>query len=224
MDEQSRVAVEYLRQLPPDAVVHWSSHHVSASQPWTSRWIDVRIEDEGAPDYNWIWTIIGEDDADGTGPEQLWQFVWPYDLDVHEVWGQEHRVIREWVTPRGTPDLGEPPGAGERHLLLGGWSVKAVAFALQDWATRHADRPDLRFEWEPDGKPDLAVLRAAERAREIEEGGQVWDLGDGLVIADGFMDELLAMDPDERDEVMKALREARGRVVGTGENGRAGSD
>jgi hypothetical protein len=32
------------------------------------------------------------------------------------------------------------------------------------------------------------------------------------VVADGVMDDLLAMDPDERDEVMEALREADRRI------------
>jgi hypothetical protein len=87
MDEGSQITIEYLRRLPQGAVVRWSSHHVSASRPWSSRWIDIRIEDEAAPAFNWVWTIIGEDDPDGTGPDQLWEFVLPYDCEVHEVWG-----------------------------------------------------------------------------------------------------------------------------------------
>src|SRR5438093_6805862 len=139
MDKDSRVTIDYLRGLPHGAEIRWSSHHVSTSQPWTSGWIDIRIVDEGAPPMNWAWTIIGEDDPDGTGPEQLWQFVWPYD--------------RQDVSER-------------RDVVRGAWSVEAVCRALTDWATRHAGRPDLLFVWDPEGEPPPAVALAAERARE----------------------------------------------------------
>jgi hypothetical protein len=195
-------------------VVHWSSHHVSAKHPWTAGWIDIRIEDEGAPDFNWAWTIIGEDDPEGTGPDQLWQFVWPFDVDVHEVWGPE-RPERRWATPRGAPnpDVPEALGPGKTYRVRAGWSVETVGAALADWATKQAGRRDLRFEWDPEGEPHPGVAAAAERARATAEGAPVWDLGDGLTVVDGFMDELLVMDPDERDEVMKALRETRDGMV-----------
>jgi hypothetical protein len=181
MDEDSRVTIDYLRGLPDGAEVRWSSHHVSTSHPWASGWIDIRIVDEGAPPMNWAWTIITKDDPDGTRPEQLWQFVWPYDR--HDV--------------------------SEAHDVRGAWSVETVSQALADWATRHAGRPDLRFAWDPEGEPPPAVAVAAQRARDLAEGAPTWDLGDGLKVADGLMDELLAMDPDERDEVLAVLREAR---------------
>jgi hypothetical protein len=223
MDEASRMTIEYLRGLGYGEAVHWSSHHFPRGQPWTTHWIDIRIADEGAlPSMNWVWTIIGEDDRDGTGPDQLWQFVWPYDLDVHCVWDAQDGPVNEWVARRGEP----PPeciAAAYEHLpehfdcsydVRGGWSVETVAEALSNWATTHAGRPDLRFVWDPEGEPYPAIREAMERARELAEGGPSWDLGDGLRVADGFMDELLAMDPDDRAELMETLRHAHDRVFG----------
>jgi len=149
------------------------------------------------------------------------EIVSPYDLDVHQVWSEGDRPEIEGTVPRGAPTPGDVQAAlapGKRHLVVGGWSVEAVGMALTDWATRHAGRPDLRLEWDPEGEPYPAVARAAERAKEIEEGGPVWDLGDGLVVADGLMDELLAMDQDEREELLKAFRGAHGRIFGSGDD------
>jgi hypothetical protein len=221
MDEDSRVTIDYLRELPEGATVHWSSHHVSASRPWTAGWIDIRIEDEGAPDFSWVWTILGEDDTDGTGPDQLWQFAWPYDLDVHEVWHPDEGLVDEWRTPRrvsASRDRRQQAIPGARDLVLGGWSVETIGKALSAWSTRHAGRPDLRFEWDPESEPHPAVAVAAERARATAEGAPVWDLGEGLTVADGFMDELLAMDPAEHDEVMRVLRETQSGPADAGDN------
>jgi len=217
MDEDSAITIEYLRGLPEGAVVRWSTHHLSREEPWTSRWVDVRIENEGSPPFGWVWTIIGEDDPDGTAPEQLWQFVWPYDLHVHEVrepvrppkvFGQP---VGRWAVPRGgvvPEEVAVALRAPERHhVMLGGWSARSIGEAVSHWTATHAGRPDLRFSWIADAEPPPAVAQAAERAREIDEGGPTWDLGEGLVVADGLMDDLLAMDADERDELMKAFRE-----------------
>ena len=220
MDEDSRGIVEYLRGLPQGAVVRWSTHHLSPDRPWTSRWVDVRID--GTPlKMSWMWTILGEDDKDGPSPDQLWDFVWPYDLEVHEVWNPVKRpkvfgeMVGTWAVPRGDPAPPEvaaalreaPEGAERGHVVLGGWSLRALTDAITRWTAVHAGRSDLRFEWDPDAEPPPAVARAAERAREIDEGGPTWDLGEGLVVADGMMDDLLAMDPDERDELIQAFRE-----------------
>jgi hypothetical protein len=226
MDEDSRITIEYLRGVPQGAVIRWSTHHLSRERPWTRGWIDVRIENEDAPPFGWVWTIIGGDDREGTPPGQLWQFVWPYDLDVHEVWDPVEpprivgRLVASWAVPRGAPAppevarcLEEAPDGVERgHVVFGGWSTQGVEEALTDWAVTHAGRSDIRFEWAADADLPPAVALAAERARQTAEGAPTWDLGDGLVIADGVMDDLLAMDPDERDEVMEALREADRRI------------
>ncbi|MBI4261402.1 MAG: hypothetical protein HY658_12645 [Actinobacteria bacterium] len=221
MDDDSRVTIEYLRGLPPGAVVHWSTHHFSRREPWTTHWVDVRIEEEGSPPMNWVWTILAPDDPDGAYPGQLWQFVWPYDLDVHCMWEAGER-INVFVAARGEP-LPECIAAGYEHLpenfdcsyeVRGGWSVATAGDALSHWAATHGGRPDLRFEWEPDAEPSPVIREVMERARELDEGGPSWDLGDGIRVADGFLDELLAMDPDERAEVMEAIREAHRRHFG----------
>jgi hypothetical protein len=225
MDEASRLIIEYLRGLPEDSTVHWSSHHVSRDRPWTTNWIDIRVADEGAlPTMNWVWTIIGEDDPDGTG-DARWQFVWPYDLDVRQVWDATGGPFNVWVAARGEAPPECIAAAYERlpenfecsYEVRGGWSVETVAEALSSWAATHAGRPDLRFAWNPEGEPYPEVVRAAERARKLEEGGPSWDLGDGLVVADGVVDDLLALEPEERQQVLEAMREARRRFLGESE-------
>jgi hypothetical protein len=109
----------------------------------------------------------------------------------------------------GDPDQGEPGqlwhfawpyDPGTRH-----WSAGGVCAALSQWAARHAGRADLRFEWDPTAAPSPGLELAAGRAAA---GGPTWDLGDGLRVADGVMDELLALDPDEAARVTRLLREA----------------
>jgi len=187
VDHDSRILIDYLQSLPRRAVVHWSSHHVSIDEPWTTDWIDVRIVDPGAPPFNWAWTIIGQDDPHGTPPGQLWQFVWPYDV-------------------------------GGSYGVRGGWTVGTIGEALSHWTATHAGRRDLSFEWDPEAEPDPIVQRVIERARAMDDGAPVHDLGDGLVVADGLMDELLAMDPDEREALIGRLREAHQRLSGDPES------
>jgi hypothetical protein len=220
MDEESRRTVDYLRGLPEGAVVRWTTYHLTGEQPWSRGWVDVCIENEDAPPCGWVWTIIGEDDPDGSLPGQLWQFIWPYDLDVHEVWDPAEppriigRQVGEWAVPPGAP---APPEvlralherADRRHVVFRGWSAEAVGRALAHWAATHAGRPELRFEWVTDADLPPAVALAAERAWETAEGAPTWDLGEGVVVADGVMDDLLAMDPRERDELMEAFRETQ---------------
>ena len=92
--------------------------------------------------------------------------------------------------------------------LPGRWSADAVCEALFDWAARHAGRTDLRFEWDSGAGRSAALELVEERAAA---DGPVWDLGEGLKVVDGVMDDLLelfAADPDEAARVMSALREA----------------
>lgn len=226
MDEDSRMIIEYLRALPEGSVVRWSSHHVSRAEPWTTHWVDIRIDDDGAPPMNWVWTIIGDDDPDGTGPDQLWQFVVPYDIDVHRVGDRAGGTFNVWLAPYGESPPACIAAAYEPlaaridgwYEVRGGWTVGAIGQALAGWAARHAGRTDLRLEWNPEGEPYPAVRQAIERARAIEEGAPVQDLGDGLVLADGVMDDLLALDPEERAKVLDAMREAHRRTFGEPED------
>lgn len=41
---------------------------------------------------------------------------------------------------------------GSAYTIRGGWSVDAICDALSDWASRHAGRRDLRFEWNRDAE------------------------------------------------------------------------
>jgi hypothetical protein len=184
MDDDSRATIEYLRSLPPGDAVRWASDHVTAEVPWATGWIDVRIPDGGPPGMNWVWTILDPEDPDQALPGQLWQFAWPHDLEV---------------------DAADP------HGVRGGWSVRTVCDALSDWARRHARRDDLRFEWAREAGPSAMLELVKERAAAP---GPTWDLGEGLEVVDGVMDDLLALDPEEAARMTGILREAGKRFRG----------
>jgi hypothetical protein len=220
MDHDSRVTIDYLRALPRDAVVLWASDHVSAKKPWATGWIDIRIAEGGPPDMGWVWTIVRSDDPDDPKPGQLWCFEWPSDLDVHSVLDpSEGWYVRELPVPAGEQLPSLLVAAYEEnarrvdgaYAVREAWSTGAVNDALASWAARHAGRADLRFEWDRTAGPSAALAQAIDRARD---GGPVWDLGDGLKVVDGLMDDLLALHPDDAAEVIPALREAVRDVIG----------
>jgi hypothetical protein len=102
VDEDSRMTIEYLRARPRGAVIRWASDHVTAEQPWSTHWIDVRIPEGSPPDMSWVWTILDPGDAHRSPPEQLWQFPWPHDLDVHSVFDPvEGGYVNELVVAAG---------------------------------------------------------------------------------------------------------------------------
>jgi hypothetical protein len=214
MDHDSRVTIEYLCSQPPDAIVRWASDHVSAEKPWGVGWVDLRIADGGPPDMGWVWTIVRADDPDDPKPGQLWCFEWPEDLDLHCVFDpSEGWYVRELPVPAGEP---LPPllvaayeenarRVGGTYAVRKAWSAHAVSEALASWAARHAGRADLHFEWDRGAGPSEVLAEMTERAAA---GGPVWDLGDGLRVVDGLMDDLLALHPDEAAELTPILREA----------------
>lgn len=214
LDHDTRVTIDWLRALPAGAVVRWATHHLTKREPYSCGWVDVRIPDGGPPGMGFVWTIIGPDDED-TPPPVHWEFIWPYDVDVHGVLDPgDGWYVNVWVT---TPGAAVPPEVAEMYKtypkrvdgayhVRQGWSAEAVNAALTWWATTHAGRSDLRFERDVDAPPPEIIRVVEERARDIAEGGAVWDLGDGVHVADGVMDDLLAAEPDEAAEIMEHLR------------------
>ena len=89
-DRDSLATIDYLRAQPRGAVLRWATHHLTAEQPWSTGWVDVSIPEDGPPDMGWVWTILDPDDPEQGSPEQLWQFPWPQDLDVHGVFDPGH--------------------------------------------------------------------------------------------------------------------------------------
>jgi hypothetical protein len=185
MDDDSRATIAYLQSLPAGATVRWASDHLTLKDPFATGWVDVRIPDGGPPDMSWVWTILRPDDPDQGEPDQLWQFPWPQDVEIHSVFD---------------------PYSGR-----GGWSARTVCDALACWTARHAGRADLRFEWAREAGPSPVLELVMERAAA---DGPVWDLGDGLKAVDGLMDDLLALHPDEAARMTVILREAGSRFRG----------
>jgi hypothetical protein len=138
----------------------------------------------------------------------------------------EHRArqIEEAYRREGAPNAKPVPAAiyedviqstGSAYRVRGGWSVRTVCDALSHWAARHAGRDDLRFEWDREAGDSPALELAKERAAA---DGPSWDLGDGLTVVDGLMDELLellATDPEEAARVTRVLRESVEPLLGT---------
>ena len=102
---------------------------------------------------------------------------------------------------------------GSAYSVRGGWSVRTGCDALSDWARRHAGRDDLRFEWAAEAGPSPTLELVKDRAAAP---GLTWDLGDGLEVVDGVMDDLLALDPEEAARMTVILREAGDRFRGGG--------
>ena len=217
MDRDSRLTIEYLRSQPPNGVVRWTSDHVSAEKPWAIGWIDLRVAGGGLADMGWVWTIVRDDDEDDPKPGELWCFVWPHDLEIHSVFDpkagwfvHELPVLAGQRLPRPLAAAYEEHArrVGGGYAVRPAWSARAVSDALSDWADRHAGRPDLRFEWDRDAGPSAVLAEMMERAAAP---GPVWDLGDGLNVVDGLMDDLLALHPDEAAELTPILRDAAKR-------------
>jgi hypothetical protein len=244
MDDDSRETIDYLRAQPRGATIRWASDHVNAEQPWSTGWIDVRVPEGGPPGMGWVWTILDPADDDEPLPGQLWQFAWPYDLEIHSVFDPAkgwyvnelpvptghalprsvvagYERLARWVEEahggEGGTNAKPVPAAiygdvirstGSAYRIRGGWSIGTVCDVLSDWARRHAGRDDLRFEWDREAGESPILELVKERA---VAGGPSWDLGEGLTVVDGLMDELLeliATDPEEAARVTKVLREA----------------
>lgn len=219
MDHDSRVTIEYLRSQPPNSVVGWASDHVRAKTPWATAWIDIRIPEGGPPNMGWVWTIVRADDPDDPKPGELWCFEWHQDLDLHCVFDRsEGWYVRELPVPTGEPLHPLLAAAYEEHARrVGGtyvvrqaWSARTVSNALSSWAVRHAGRADLRFEWDRGAGPSRVLAEVMKRA---SGDGPIWDLGDGLEVVDGLMDDLLALHPHEAAELTPVLREAGSRLA-----------
>lgn len=210
MDHDSRVTIDYLRSRPQGSVVRWASDHLGAEQPWSTGWLDVRIPDDGPPDMGWVWTILSPEDPEQGDPEQLWRFPWPPDLEIHSVLDLERGgYAHELPVPVGkllpASVLASYRRLGSAYRVRGAWSAPAICEALSDWSARRAGRSDLRFEWDPEAgdSPILAIVKERAAAR-----GPTWDLGDGLEVVDGVMDDLLALDPADAAWMTIVLREA----------------
>jgi hypothetical protein len=222
VDNDTRVTIEYLRAQAPDGVVRWASDHITATTPWTTGWIDVSVARGGPVGMGWVWTIVGHDDLGEAAPGQLWYFAWPYDLDVHAIldpaegWYVDElpaRAGRE--LPRALVSEYEEHAqrVGGSYVIRRGWSARAISEALSVWATRHAERGDLLFQWDREAGPSAALATVMERAAG---SAPMWDLGDGLTVVDGAMEDLLTLPPDDAAEIMAVLRDAaRARRRGT---------
>ena len=217
LDRDSRVTIDHLRAQPQGAVLRWASDQVSSERPWATAWVDVRMPGDGPPDMAWVWTILDPEDPEQGGPEQRWQFPAPFDLEIHAVIDPQEGYVKELPLPvNATP----PPALVEAYdeqahrvnganHVRGGWSAAAITDALAAWTALHAGREDIRFEWDREAGPSAVLAEVVER---IEGDSPTWDLGDGLHVHDGVLDDLLALHPKEAAKVTRMLREAHARL------------
>lgn len=167
MDDSTTALINHLQGLPADATVYWESSELTTVQPWSIGWVDVSLSDTDLPDA-WDFTIVAtfEEDDD---PECLWNFVVTPDLDVWGFTSNMQTWENEQAVPRGTAPNTE--GQGDRELVRigGGWSAEAITSGLSAWASQHAGRDDLRWEWNA-AASDAALDRLVAEVNKARDG------------------------------------------------------
>lgn len=209
--ESERIAA-WLRVLPRGATIRWGENHALLAGAHHG-WVDVAVPAIcDALDLNWVWTIEGPDDADGS-PDDPTVIELDYDLHVWAVWDPDRRWYLEGALaePAGTTvDLtplerlaGEKPGRGIQ--IVPAWSSDRIGRALTDWADRYAGRGDLRFEF--DRSIHSPMIDQLDEVMEAVEAGDAatYEIGPRVQVTDQVMDTLLEMDPDEAAELTERI-------------------
>ncbi len=219
--------VRWVKSLAQGYHLLWCSDSVSDKQPWTTGWVDVLCEElQTDVPCNWVWTIDPPDVSEDT--ENDWSFQWAPDLCVYRVWdpdfadnsGPERLTIP--VDRQRNLNLAEADRLNEALAECGprasvhgapGWSAETITKGLEYWAGYYAERPDIRFEWDPQGSPSDMYARAWAALEQIKAGGEGFLLkegiregGEGYSIraAPQVMDFLLE-DPDQAATIMETL-------------------
>ncbi len=160
--------------------------------------------------------------ADALTEEKPWSFGW-VDVLCEEL---QEDVPCNWVWTIETPGLSD--GEVEWNVewapdlaaafVCGGpaWSAEAISAALTYWAGYVAERPDIKFLWNPSGPKSDLLLQAEANLAAIEAGAETFTMirpgasegGEGLTISasDDVMDFLLS-DPDEAAHLVEAIAE-----------------
>ena len=220
LDNESIRLITWLKFLPKNTTIEWTSDDYSVEHPYCNRWVDIRVpQAEEELGINWFWTIVNPENDDLT-PEEAWQFVVKFNLDIHCIYDPtppNYWFINEIIVKKGEElteeeeaeletTLGD--GAGRVRTIEGGWSPEAINEGLELWALLYAERPDIKFEWNPALGVSRFAIEAEERLNRILNGEEVvTDLGDGLKTTDGVMDFLLGLGIDEAAKMTKKIKD-----------------
>lgn len=224
MDKDSARIVNWLKKQPANAVVEWTTDHMSADRPWSGSMVAVLIPllDKECG-FNWTVTIFSPDDDEAREdikkyPEVIYNFIVEHDLDVYGVWDpKEYWYINEVAVPKGQMLSQEQESDLEQSVLkhpgreqtrCGAWSVNAVNAALEQWTGKYARRLDLEFKWNPALPESIEIQEARKIYKGIKSGdAPTYDLGDGVQASGEAMDFLLNLDASETTKLVAGIKE-----------------
>lgn len=223
LDNESIQLIDWLKSLPKNTTIEWTSDHYSIEHQHCGSWVDVRVpEVEKELGMNWFWTIV-HPELDDLGPEAVWQFVVDFDLDIHSVYDPEppnYWYINEIPLKKGkglAPDQEAEletalyEGLNRTRVMESGWSSGAISKALEVWTSKYVKRLDIKFEWNPLLGVSKLIVGAEEALDRILSGEDKGiDLGDGVRAADGVMDFFLGMDIDEAAKLTQEIKNKLG--------------
>lgn len=211
-DDPTARRINFLRSLPSGATVRWTEDTMGPDDRWTVGYVDADLI--GAGDSG-AFTVLGPDHPDAAGcSEPGWQMAAECDLEVHGVWTRADLWVRQYATRPGMPlspaEQAELTAAaveyGSMPTVTGGWSPERISEILSGWATRWAERGDLRFTWDPAWRNDELADRIDDATAAFNAGTlSLTDMGDGLMVTDEAF-EVLAADPD--GELTRRIKDA----------------
>lgn len=171
----------WLRSQPHGALIPWYAHEIGPTDPVADHWVDVLCAPlQEAAGCSWVWTIATEFE-DTEQPDPL-NFAFPPDYCVYQAHDTGSPLlaptsvavaIGEGLPPEEAEVLNSALAAGSAQACVvggPGWTAGQITRALQWWVARHADRPDLRVVWDPDG-PKAAYTSETEAVIEAMDRG-----------------------------------------------------
>lgn len=213
----------WVESLPRNAIVRWAADEFVDGEPFAVDWCDVRLID-GPPGFNWHFTVELEGEP-GVDASSMVLTPAP-DVDVFTVWDTENRVeIVQVAVPSGAkPDsegfaaleVALGVAAAHEQRIVPGWTASAISRALYDWIESNCARRDLHIEWAADAGPSpmMQDILHTVALYAQNDSGDVYDMGEingrKILATDLFMDQLLALDPDQAATVMARFRQALG--------------
>lgn len=179
--------------------LHWSSEPLSQEEPWARSWADIYVPEICEPmNTNWLVTMLPCHE-----PESMFL---PY--DSYLLLGTRATLHRPGLDPLPVADPGDTLRRDEWQTEDGYrvpvWSMEFLEEATRGWLRAESGYDfDLLFSEEAPSP----IFREAEEALQRVQSGQedTFDLGDGIVVSSGAMDELLR-DPEMAGRVMRQLK------------------
>ncbi len=228
IDDDGDDIVQWVRHYPGDALI-WHSDHIGPDQPYSQGWVDILCDElQNDVPMNWVWTIEAPEYAD-EDETAAWTFQWTPDLILWAVWDPEFADNKGPQRFEIPIDKNRFPNTSELELLnqalseasdrayvigVSAWSPEQISKGLNHWAAYYAERPDIRFHWNPEGPPSPLAAEALEALEKINSGEDetvvlrrgVAEGESGLTIrASSNVMDMFMQDPDTAAEIMEAL-------------------